>query len=60
MVFGTCHVKTCNRLGTIPRVYVCIGCLYAVFVMPEDGNRQRLEFRTGKAFLEIRSCHCRG
>lgn len=47
MVFGTCHVKTRGP------VYVSIGRSYAVFVIPADGNRQRPEFRTGKALLAV-------
>lgn len=48
-VFRTWHVKTRTRAsGLFPRVYVCVGCFYAVFVIPADGNRQRPEFRTGK------------
>lgn len=54
MVFGTCHVKTRNGLRTLAPVYVCIGRSYAVFVIPADGNRQRPEFRTGKALLAVR------
>lgn len=53
-VFGTCHVKTRRGLRTIAPVYVCIGRFYAVFVFPADGNRQRPEFRTGKALLAVR------
>lgn len=54
MVFGTCHVKTRSGLRTAAPVYVCVGRSYAVFVIPADGNRQRPEFRTGKALLAVR------
>lgn len=54
MVFGTCHVKTRSGLRAVARVYVCIGRSCAVFVIPADGNRQRPEFRTGKALLAVR------
>lgn len=53
MVFGTCHVKMRSGLRSVAPVYVCAGRSYAVFVIPADGNRQRPEFRTGKALLAV-------
>lgn len=46
-------MKTGSQLQPVAGVYVCIGRFYAVFVIPADGNRQRPEFRTGKALLAV-------
>lgn len=50
MVFRTCHVKTCNRLRTIPHVYICIGCFTLCLLSLS------MEIDRGRSFAQERLC----
>lgn len=50
MVFRTCHLKTCNRLRTIPHVCVCIGCFTLCLLSLQ------MEIDRARSFAQERLC----